>query len=60
MGLGLINPVPVDTGTIHIHRSPIDTETNHIHGSPVDVETIWKFKNVYKNTFERLDPQITT
>ena len=21
---------------------------------------IWKFKNVYKNTFERLDPQITT
>ena len=21
---------------------------------------VWKFKNVYKNTFERLDPQITT
>ncbi|XP_050248546.1 uncharacterized protein LOC126695772 [Quercus robur] len=57
MVVGLIGPIPIDTGIIHTHRSPIDVETVRIHESPIDIGNVHVHKSMkapMSNRFTRL------
>ena len=46
MGWGLVSPVPIDVGIIHIHGNLIDVKTIYIHRSPVNIGTIHIHRNM--------------
>ena len=40
MVMGPNSRVPIDTETVHVHRSPVGAGTIRIHESPTDIENI--------------------